>query len=343
MSYQKSELYFIFALLAGAGVLTFFIFQPFLYALILAVIFATVFEPIHKRILSATRERAGLAALLTTAFVLMVIVVPIAFLGIQIFKEATQLYSSLLNNGGAAGLSLVIEQMVQRLNIPFLPTESFELSQYLRQGLNWLVQNLDTVFSNATKIMVGIFVLLMALYHLFKDGIKIKKTAISLSPLKDAYDETIFNKLQLSINSVVRGSISIGVIQGVVAATGLALFGVPSPVLWGSVAAMAALIPGFGTSLVLIPAVLFLFFTGAGTAAAGLLVWGLLAVGLVDNVLGPKLMGRGTKLPSFLVLLSILGGVSFFGPIGLLFGPLVLSMLLAFLEIYSAIRKESNL
>lgn len=122
MSYQKSELYFIFALLAGAGVLTFFIFQPFLYALILAVIFATVFEPIHKRILSATRERAGLAALLTTAFVLMVIVVPIAFLGIQIFKEATQLYSSLLNNGGAAGLSLVIEQMVQRLNIPFLPT-----------------------------------------------------------------------------------------------------------------------------------------------------------------------------------------------------------------------------
>ncbi|OHA83413.1 MAG: hypothetical protein A2937_03785 [Candidatus Yonathbacteria bacterium RIFCSPLOWO2_01_FULL_47_33b] len=342
MSYQKSELYFIFALLAMAGTLTFFIFQPFLYALILAVIFATVFEPVHKRILAATREKAGLAALLTTTFVLVVIVVPVTFLGVQIFKESVQLYSSLANNGGGDGLSRSIGQVVQRLGIPFLPTESLEVGQYMRQGLGFLVKNLDTVFSNVAKIMAGIFVLLIALYHLFKDGSKIKKTVIALSPLHDVHDETIFSKLQLSINSVVRGSISIGAIQGVVAATGLALFGVPSPVLWGSVAAIAALIPGFGTSLVLVPAVLFLFFTGASTAALGLLVWDILAVGLVDNVLGPKLIGRGTKLPSFLVLLSILGGVSFFGPIGLLFGPLAVSLFVAFLEIYSAIKKESN-
>jgi predicted PurR-regulated permease PerM len=342
MRYQTSELYFIFALLAGAGVLTFFIFQPFLYALILAVIFATVFEPVHKRILAVTREKAGLAALLTTAFVLVVIVVPITFLGVQIFNEAIQLYFSLVDNGGTATLSSGIGQVMQNLGVPFLPAESLEVSQYMKQGLDWLIQNMGTVFSNVTKIMVGIFVLLVALYHLFKEGSRIKKTVIGLSPLQDVYDETIFNKLQLAINSVVRGSISIGVIQGVVAATGLAIFGVPNPVLWGSVASISALIPGFGTSLVLIPAILFLFFTGAGTAALGLLVWGILAVGLVDNVLGPKLMGRGTKLPSFLVLLSILGGVSFFGPIGLLFGPLVLSMLLAFLEIYSAIRKERS-
>ena len=88
----------------------------------------------------------------------------------------------------------------------------------------------------------------------------------------------------------------------------------------------------------LIPAILFLFFTGATTSAIGLLIWGVVAVGLVDNILGPKIVGSGAKLHPFLILLSILGGISFFGPLGFLFGPLTLSLLFAFLEIYSTIR-----
>ena len=123
---------------------------------------------------------------------------------------------------------------------------------------------------------------------------------------------------------------------------GFSIFGVPNPILWGSVAAVAALIPGVGTALVLIPSILYLFFIGETVSASGLLVWGIVAVGLVDNILGPKLVGRGIKLHPFLTLLSILGGISFFGPLGFLFGPLTLSLLFAFLEIYSTIRRERN-
>ena len=342
MTYKKSELYFLFTLLAGAGILSFFIFQPFLYALILAVIFATVFAPVHKKILSIGNERRGLVALLTTVLVLIIIVVPVTFLSIQIFKEATQLYTSLVDNGGTSNLLGGIEKALRSLGIPFLPTTSFDVSQYMKQGLSWLIQNLGTVFSNVAKITVDIFVLFIALYYLFKDGDKLKKSVIALSPLKDIYDEKIFHKLELAINSVVRGSIAVGLVQGALTAIGFTIFGVPSPVLWGSVAAIAALIPGFGTSLVLVPAILFLFFTGETVSAVGLIAWGFVAVGLVDNVLGPKLVGRGVHLPHFLILLSILGGISFFGPLGFLFGPLVLSLLLAFLEIYSAIYKENN-
>ena len=342
MTYKKSELYFLFTLLAGAGILSFFIFQPFLYALILAVIFATVFAPVHKKILSIGNERRGLVALLTTVLVLIIIVVPVTFLSIQIFKEATQLYTSLADNGGTVSLFGETEKVLRSLGIPFLPTTSFDVSQYMKQGLSWLIQNLGTVFSNVAKITVDIFVLFIALYYLFKDGDKLKKSVIALSPLKDIYDEKIFHKLELAINSVVRGSIAVGLVQGALTAIGFTIFGVPSPVLWGSVAAIAALIPGFGTSLVLVPAILFLFFTGETVSAVGLIAWGFVAVGLVDNVLGPKLVGRGVHLPHFLILLSILGGISFFGPLGFLFGPLVLSLLLAFLEIYSAIYKENN-
>lgn len=338
MSYQKSELYFLVTLLAGMFVVIFFIFEPFIYALILGVIFATVFSPIHKRILSALRENRGLSALFTTVFVLLVIVVPVTLLSTQIFQEATSLYSSVVNNGDTTNISLALEDSVRNLGIPFLPTGSLDFSQYMKQGLSFLIEHLGTIFSNVAKIMVGIIVLFIALYYLFKDGHQLKKSVIALSPLSDVYDETIFRKLELAINSVVRGSISVALVQGVLTAIGLTIFGVPNPVLWGSMAAVAALIPGVGTSLILIPSILFLFFTGATTSAVGLLIWGIVAVGLVDNVLGPKIVGKGAKLHPFLILLSILGGIGLFGPIGFLFGPLALSLLFAFLEIYSTIR-----
>ena len=340
MSYQKSELYFLVTLLAGMFAITFFIFQPFLYALFLAVIFATVFAPVHKRVLALMRESHGLASLLTTAFVLVVIVVPVTFLSVQIFQEATSLYSSVVNDGGTIGLSRTLENALRNAGVPFLPAGSLDISQYMKQGLSFLIQNLGTVFSNVAKIMVGIFVLLIALYFLFRDGQKFKSSVIALSPLQDMYDETIFRKLELAINSVVRGSISVSIVQGFLTAIGLTIFGVPNPVLWGSMAAIAALIPGVGTSLVLIPSILFLFFTGAETSAVGLLIWGIVAVGLVDNVLGPKIVGKGAKLHPFLILLSVLGGVGFFGPLGFLFGPLALALLFAFLEIYSTIRSS---
>ena len=338
MSYQKSELYFLVALLAGVGIVTFFIFEPFLYALILAVIFATVFAPVHKRVLSIMRKSHGLASLLTTAFVLVVIVVPITFLSTQIFQEATSLYSSVVNDGGASGLMSNLEEVARGTLASFLPIGSLDFSQYIKQGLSFLIQHLGTVFSNVAKILVGVFVLFIALYYLFKDGQEFKKSVISLSPLSDVYDEIIFRKLELAINSVARGSISVALTQGFLTAIGLAIFGVPNPVLWGSVAAVTALIPGVGTALVLIPSILFLFFTGTTASAVGLLVWGIVAVGLVDNVLGPKIVGKGAKLHPFLILMSILGGISFFGPIGFIFGPLALSLLFAFLEIYSTIR-----
>jgi len=109
-------------------------------------------------------------------------------------------------------------------------------------------------------------------------------------------------------------------------------------VLWGSVTAIAALIPGVGTSLVLIPAILFLFISGRFFPGFGLLIWGAGAVGLVDNFLGPKLVGRGMRMHPFIILLSVLGGIGFFGPVGFLLGPLTISLFFAFFEIYSSIK-----
>lgn len=350
VNHQKSELYFLLILLLGIFILTSFIFRPFLYALILSIVFATVFGPFHKKALAITREKRSLAALLTTASVFIIVIAPITFLGIQIFQEATQLYSSLVSNGGATNLSRSIEDAINNLKRFFpvpkaltkeMPIEfSVDFNQYLKQGLNWLLQHIGPLFSNIAKIIVSVFVFLIALYYLFKDGHKLKKAVIALSPLQDIHDETIFNKLELAINSVVKGNLVIAIVQGILTAVGFAIFEVPNAILWGSVTAIAALIPGIGTALVILPAILYLFFSGKTFFAVGLLLWGLTAVGLVDNFLGPKLVGRGMQLHPLIILLSVLGGIGFFGPIGFLLGPFVLSLLFALLEVYFAINKE---
>ena len=341
MNHKKSKLYFLLALLAGIFALAFFIFKPFLYVLILAIVFATVFGPLHKRILAMTRDRKGLAALFATISVLIVVILPLSFLGIQIFQEAMGLYSSLAKNGSATDLSRAVGDTIQNLTrFSPVPIDPLNINQYLKQGLSWLLQHLGPLFANIAKGMISIFIFLVALYYLFKDGHKLKRAVVTLSPLQDVHDETIFNKLALAINSVVRGNLMVALVQGVLTAIGFAIFGVPNATLWGSVATITALIPGIGTALVLLPAILYLFFSGETIFAVGLLLWGMTAVGLVDNFFGPKLVERGMRLHPFLILLSVLGGIGFFGPLGFLLGPLVLSLLFALLEIYFSIRKE---
>ena len=183
---------------------------------------------------------------------------------------------------------------------------------------------------------------LFTLYYLLKDGAKFREKIMEFSPLKKSEDEKIFEKVKGTVTSIVRGSLVVGVIQGIMTGLGFLIFGVPNPALWGSVAIFAAIIPGVGTALVNIPAVLFLAISGSGTNAFLLLLWSMSAVGLIDNFLRPYLIGRDAKLHPFLVLLSVLGGIHVFGPVGFLVGPLFLSFLLALLEIYPTIVLKNN-
>lgn len=342
MEHPKSELRFLLLLLTGVGVLAYFIFKPFLFAMLLAVVFATVFQPVHAKLVRWVKNRAALAALLATLSVLVVVIVPLTLLGVQIVQESAQLYRVLVNDGGAADLSMRMTDIARRLlSLSPVPIDlNIDVSQYIKLALNWVAQNLGVFFSNVTQVLLGIFIFLVALFYLFKDGVRVKKMVLKLSPLQDVHDETIFTKLAAAINSVVRGNLAIAFIQGVLTTIGFAIFGVPNAALWGSVTVVAALIPGVGTALVLLPGIVYLFLTGNVVQAIGLLIWGVVAVGLIDNILGPKLVEKGIRLHPFIILLSILGGLSFFGPLGFLIGPLVVSLLFALIDIYFDINAE---
>ncbi|MDP3284822.1 MAG: AI-2E family transporter [Desulfobacterales bacterium] len=344
MRNQKPQFYYMLALLTGAILIVFFIFRPLLYALIIAMVFKVLFQPVHKRVLRITREREGMAALITAVIIVIIILVPVILLGMQIFNEAQLLYVSITEGGGKDNLFNTVRKLVIYIQ-RFLPAQikfSANFDQYLKQGIDWLVQHLGDIFSNFAKILLNLFIFLTALYYLLKDGERLKKTIVGLSPLADTDDAKIFNTIESAINSVIKGNLTVAVIQGALTAAGFAVFGVPNAVLWGSVTAIAALIPGVGTSLVLIPAILFLFLSGKFLSGFGLLAWGAGAVGLVDNFLGPKLVGRGMQMHPFIILLSVLGGIGYFGPIGFLLGPLTMSLLFAFLEIISSVKSQEK-
>lgn len=341
MNDKKPQLYFLLTILIGTFILIFFIFKPFLYSLALAIIFTAVLQPVYQKILKITHLRPGLSALVTILIVIAFIFTPLIFLGAQIFQQAQQLYSSLAENGGENTILNIFNSLPSSFQKYFPAAQEFSLNidQYLKQGLTWLLQNLGYIFGSIAKMAASSFLFLIALYYLLKDGQKLKKAIIALSPLSNTDDEAIFQKLKKAINAVMKGSILIALIQGVLTAIGVAIFGVPNAILWGSAAAIAALIPGVGTALVLIPAILFLFLNGQTFSGIGLIIWGVSAVGLVDNFLGPKLVGFKTQLHPLIILLSVLGGLGFFGPLGFLLGPLAASLLFALLDIYASFIK----
>jgi predicted PurR-regulated permease PerM len=167
-----------------------------------------------------------------------------------------------------------------------------------------------------------------------KDGRRFVKSLIALSPLADKYDQQIFDRMTVAINSVLRGQLFVALIQGFLSGLGFYIFGVPNPALWGTVAAVCALVPGVGTSLVLIPVIAYLFLSGSYLPAFGETIWGAFGVGLIDNLLGPTLVGKGARVHPLFILFSVIGGIVLFGPMGFLLGPLTVSLLYALLDIY---------
>ncbi|MDD4900517.1 MAG: AI-2E family transporter [Patescibacteria group bacterium] len=338
MNNQKPQFYFLLILLATTLVLSFLILKPFLFAFTLAVVFAVLFQPLYRKMLKYFFHHEAAAALATVATILVLIFTPLLFVGAQILKEARDLYLYLAAGGGTDSIFNALNVLMNdfRERFPDLPEFSLNFGQYFQQGLSWFLANLGVVFSNFANIVATAFLFLISLYYLLKDGPKLRKKIIALSPLNDKDDETIIKRLELAMSSVVRGNLLIAIIQGTLTAIGFTIFGVPNAVLWGTAAAVAALIPTFGTSLVFIPTIIFLFVGGRYFSACGLALWGMLAVGLIDNLLGPKLIGRGMELHPLLILLSVLGGIVLFGPIGFLLGPIILSLLFALLDIYAS-------
>lgn len=331
MRQDKTELYFFVGLLLAIGALTFSIFLPYLGTLVLAGTAAIILRPVYEKLLKALAGHRRPAALVTIALTFLLLLVPLGLFGYKLVAESLDLYSKLdLDRNAYSDILttaiLFIKQYIPGLNI--------DVSSFAGQAFSWIAKNIGAIFSSTVQTFFNLFLGFMALYYFLIDGNKFIDKIVEYSPLADRYDRQILEKLSRAVTSVVKGTLFIAVAQGALMGFGFLIFGVPHGTLWGTCAAIAALIPGVGTAVVLIPALAFLVATQSYYAAAGLFFWGAGIVGLIDNLLRPYLVGYGTSLHPFFVLLSVLGGIAFFGPLGFLYGPILVSLLFALLEIY---------
>jgi predicted PurR-regulated permease PerM len=338
---SKNRTYFLLVLLLGSMVVSFFVLRPFLTTVALAAIFAVVLYPLFKNVLRYTLGHRGLAAFFTILIGALIIMLPLGFIGGLVVDQTRTAYVSVANGDTVASAQSVANSIGVWLE-PTFPgaTEyahsiSLELNSYLQSALQWLIERLGAAFASILALLLRVLIFVMALYYFLKDGEKLQKSLIKRSPILDDEANAILKQLGRTITSVVKGSLSIAFIQGTLAGIGYLIFGLPNPALWGVLTGVAALIPGVGTSLVLLPAVLYLLATGGLGQALGLFLWGTLLVGLIDNVLAPRLMGKGAQLHPLLILLSVLGGVILYGPVGIFLGPLTVSFLYAVYMVYA--------
>ncbi len=343
---EKIRPYFLVFFLLAALLLTLAVFWPFLKPLALAAVFAVVLQGLYTRIANRLKTWPSTAALLTVLISVFAILLPLSLVGVLVANEAHNLYTSLEGGGGRTAVTEVFTRIDQTFGGTFPGVSEFtrnasaDLDTYIKSGLQWVAGNAGAIFSSISNLLLSLVIFFVALYYLLRDGKSVRKMIIELSPLDDAEDTTVFDRLELAVNSVIKGSLTIALVQGVLTTVGFLIFGVPSAILWGTVAAVAALIPGVGTALVVGPAALYLFFVGATPQAIGLLIWGAVGVGLIDNLLGPRLVGKGMNLHPLLILLSVFGGLIFFGPTGIFLGPLSVSLLFALLSIYADISRR---
>ncbi|MFA5750685.1 MAG: AI-2E family transporter [Candidatus Paceibacterota bacterium] len=323
------ERYFFFGLLLATLIFTFFIFQPFWIVLVLGACFAVILRPIYEWF-KKIKFPSWLSSLLTVAFFTIIICGPLLGLGLIIFNQSQDLYNSLINGGSIPSIES-IDEYVQKL----LPKGiNFDLSEKANDLIYLLSDNLGKLLSTTLNTILTFILMLLAIFYFLKDGAEWKKSLITLSPLSDSDDLKILNRLSLAVNAVIKGYLLIAIVQGTLMGMGLAIFGVPNPALWGVIAAIASLIPTIGTGLISIPAIIFLFMTGNVFGAIALGVWSLAVVSTVDNFLTPYIVGSKISIPPFLILFSVLGGIVLLGAIGILIGPLTISLLYTLVSIY---------
>ena len=331
------ERYFFFSLLFAVFIFSFFIFRPFWIVLVLGISFSIVLHPVYAW-LNRRKIPSWLSAFLTVLFFIIIIGVPLFGIGIIVFNQSQDAYQMIVSNVDSLSF---IDSINNSVNSVLPEGISFDLHEKISIFISFISNNIASVFTSTLSTLFSFILTLLSIFYFLKDGARWRKALVVLSPLSDADDEKIMKKLSRAVNGIIKGYLLVAFIQGILMGLGLALFGVPNPALWGLVTIITSLVPTIGTAIISVPAIIFLFVTGNTIEAIGLLVWAVVIVGMIDNLLSPVIVGSKINLPPLLILFSVLGGISLLGPVGILVGPLTISLLYTLISIYRNEFKQS--
>ncbi len=321
------------------------ILSPFFGGILAAIVLTLIFFPLHIWIQKWVGvKRINLAAFISTFFVIVSIVIPFIFFSWLLLNEITGLLPHIKEVGNALEkwtregsghewrewLEIKLKGVVDvsQVNVQKMMTQAAGL------GVQAIVSVGKKLPKNAFALIINLAGMIFSLFFLFRDGKSFFEWAKELIPMEKRYKDQIAHQLDLTVTAVVRGVFIVAAAQGAVAGIGFLIGQVGSPFVLGFATMFTALIPLVGAGAVWLPVGIYYLAQGMMGKAIFLLAWGFLVVSIVDNFLRPVVIGNRAKLPMLFLFFGILGGLKVYGPTGILLGPLVVALLMAFIRIY---------
>lgn len=331
MKTNPTEKYFIFILLLIVLVITFLIVYPFLSILILAGAFSVALRPIYNWIKRKVVKKSWAASAITVLLFLAFVCIPLFFMGKTVVVQVQDIYAKMTVSGGS-------NQLVENINTSInkiLPDGfNFDVYTTVTNVFSNITSSITKIFSSILSTLVLLLLTILVLFYLLKDGDKWQQAIIRVLPLSDKNTRRIFSDLRNTIQRILRGSLVVMLAQGVMAWVGYTIFGIPNAITWALLAAVTSLVPTLGSSLVTVPVILYLFSVGMSLQAVGLLLWHLMLIAVIDNIINPYIVSHGTPISTLFIILSVLGSILLMGPVGIIMGPLVMSLLYSMVSIY---------
>ncbi|MFA5128235.1 MAG: AI-2E family transporter [Patescibacteria group bacterium] len=346
MDFSKMRNFLFVALLAVVTVAFLWIIKTFAYPIFWAAIIAGIFYPLYS-FLNRKLKVPNLSTAITMMIVLAIIVVPIVLIGTLVVSQSIDMYNSLSQNSGTLKTSInaAVEwirdnPLTAQLNIDQSAiTQKFtELAQSLT---SFLLNSAKSFTQNSVVFLIMFFITFYSLFFFIRDGEKLLKKIMYLCPLGDEQEKMLYNKFTSTTRATIKGSLIIGLIQGTLGGLMFWVSGINGAVIWGLLMVLLSSVPGIGPYFVWLPAAIIMIIIGHTWIGIGMILFGALVIGTIDNILRPMLVGKDSQMHPLLVLLSTLGGIAVFGISGFIIGPIIASLMLAFWEMYEAhYRKE---
>jgi len=335
-------------LVLGVSLAFIWILRPYAAAILWGTVLAIVFAPLNRHLRDRLRQRRGIAAALTLLVIVVLVLFPVALIVESLIREGTAVYGRIqsgeLDVGAwfrqvSTALPAWAVDLLDRFGLTDLDTLQARLSGLLAGGAQLIASKALSIGQNTFEFVVALFVMLYLLFFLLRDGDILSRRIREATPLHPERQRSLAARFTTVIRATIKGNVVVALVQGALGWLIFLILGVAAPVLLGVLIALLSLLPAVGAPVVWLPVALYLFATGQVWQATVLALFGAFVIGSADNILRPILVGKDTKLPDYLVLISTLGGLAVFGANGFVIGPVIAALFVTVWEIFAGSRK----
>ncbi|WP_136477187.1 AI-2E family transporter [Pseudomonas sp. DG56-2] len=346
---QHRALHMLLALVTIAFI---WILLPYYGAAFWAVILGIVFAPLQRRLLARLDWRRNLAAGLTLLICLVIAILPVIIISMLLVQEGAALYKNI--ETGQLDLAGYIERFkdilpafaqngLERMGMGDLDGLRDKIANGALQGSQFFASQAFSFGQGTFEFLVSFGVMLYLLFFFLRDGAELVRKIRTALPLAEQQKRRLQLKFNRVVRATVKGNLLVAVTQGALGGIIFWILDIPSALVWGVLMAFLSLLPAVGAGIVWAPVAIYFVATGAIWQGAVLAAFGIFVIGLVDNLLRPMLVGKDTKMPDYLILVSTLGGLAVFGLNGFVIGPLIAALFMSSWGIFVSTKPQVQL